>query len=139
MSFNQKTLENGELFLLAKAISDEMPLMEEKFESVRLFTLRYKKFIENIIYKLNEYTYITEEQQNIILELIDSLCLWRYMIAYEPPMILFRSDKDVVIDDISCLPRYIDINYMCAVGDIIEKANFIYSIFRELAKFYKVN
>ena len=137
MSFNQKPLGNGEIFLLAKAIADELPLMDEKFENVRLFTLRHKNFIENVIYKINEYTYITEDQRRIILELIDNLCLWRYMIASEPPVILFRNDQNTVIDDISCLPRYIDINYLCSVGDIVDKATFIYTTYRELAKICK--
>lgn len=137
MSFNQKPLGNGEIFLLAKAIADELPLMDEKFENVRLFTLRHKNFIENVIYKINEYTYTTGDQQRIILELIDNLCLWRYMIASEPPVILFRNDQNTVIDDISCLPRYIDINYLCSVGDIVDEATFIYTTFRELAKICK--
>lgn len=137
MSFNQKPLSNGEIFLLAKAIADEIPLMDEKFENVRLFTLRHKNFIENVIYKINEYTYTTGDQQRIILELIDNLCLWRYMIASEPPVILFRNDQNTVIDDISCLPRYIDINYLCSVGDIVDEATFIYTTFRELAKICK--
>ena len=54
-------------------------------------------------------------------------------------MPLFKDKAENVIDDISALPKYIDLVYMCSVGDIINNANYTYSMFRELAKQVKVD
>lgn len=129
----QRPLEKGELFLLAKAISDELPLPPADCDSVNIYTLKFRRFIECIIYGINEFSYINEDQQKTLLKLVNDLMLWRFNTAYNPPVILFTGDNNTVIDDISSLPRYIDCVYMCAVADIIDRANWAYNTFREAA------
>lgn len=134
LKLNQRKLERGEIFLLAKAISDEIPLAPQDTENINLYILTHKSTIDSILYEFNYYTYLEDETIKIIYKLISELSLWRLNIAYNPPFILFKCDENAVIDDISCLPRYIDLAYMTSVADIVDNANYIYSLFRNFAK-----
>lgn len=131
-ALNQRMFQKGEIFLLAKAIADALPLMPADEDNVRLFILNNKRFIDEVIWSLNAYSYLNEENIATIEKLIGDLTLWRSSIAYNPPVIFFRNYSNAVIDDISALPRYVDITYMCAVGDIIDNANYISDLFRSL-------
>lgn len=129
---NQRMLQKGEIFLLAKAIADALPLMPPDEDNVRLFIINHKRFIDEVVWSLNMYSYLGEENTAVLEKLIGDLTLWRSSIAYAPPSIFFRDCPNTVIDDISGLPRYIDITYMCAVGDIINNANFMSNLFHSL-------
>lgn len=134
LKLNQRHLEKGEIFLLAKAIADEIPLAPQDTDNINLYILNHKPLIQTILYEFDFYTYLDEDTTNIIYKLISELSLWRLNMAYNPPVILFRCGEDSVIDDISCLPRYIDLTYMCAVADILDKATYTYSLFRNFVK-----
>ena len=138
LKFNQKKLEKGEIFLLAKAIADELPLCPVEEENVKYFVLNHKLFIDHVVYALNEYSYLDEVTKETIFKLICDLTLWRYKVAYEPPYILFRGEYDVVLDDISTLPRYVDMTYVCSVADIVDRATYLYSLFRDFVKEIKM-
>jgi len=130
----QRKLGKGEIFLLAKAIADSIPLAPAETDNIALFTINHRSFMNNVIYSMAEFTYIDDENVKTIYRLVDELSLWRYSVAHNPPSILFRGDTNTVIDDISCLPRYIDVSNMCAVADIVDKANWVYNMFRDVAK-----
>lgn len=131
-ALNQRALQKGEIFLLAKAIADALPLMPADEDNVRLFILNHKRFVDEVIWSLNMYSYMGDEQVTVLEKLIGDLTLWRASVAYNPPVIFFRDCPNSVIDDISNLPRYIDVTYMCAVGDILNNANYMSDIFRSL-------
>lgn len=131
-ALNQRMLQKGEIFLLAKAIADALPLMPADEDNVRLFIINHKRFVDEVIWTLNSYTYLGDEVVTVVEKLVGDLTLWRAQVAYNPPAILFRDCPNSVIDDISHLPRYVDITYMCAVGDIIANANYITDMFRSL-------
>ncbi len=133
-SFNQRKLTKGEVFLLAKAIADEIPLMPADEENVKIYILNHKRFIDDVIWTLNGYTFIGDNEAETLLKLIGDLTLWRSNVAYNPPTVLFRDCPNSVIDDISSLPRYVDITYMCSVGDIISTANYMFGIFKSFVK-----
>jgi len=135
----QKKLNKGELFLLAKAIADSIPLPPADTENIALFTISHRSFINNVIYSLSDFTYIDEESVKTLYRIIDELTLWRYNIAYNPPYILFRGDPNTVIDDVSCLIRYVDVGDICSVIDVIDKANWMYRMFRDVAKEIKTS
>lgn len=135
----QRKLGNGELFLLAKALSDSIPLAESDCENIALHTLNYKYFMNEVLYKVSEYSYIDEESRTVIFRLVNELSLWRFNIAYTPPSPFYRGEANTVVDDTSSLLRYVDVSYMCAVEDIVEKANWYYSTFKELAQECKMN
>jgi len=138
LSFNQKKLEQGEVFLLAKAIADTIPLAPIEVDSISLFTITQRSFINEVIYTFNDYSYIDTELCKLIYKLIDEISLWRYNIAYNPPHIFFKGDTNTVIDDLSSLLRYIDITYMCSVADVVNNANWLYTTFRELSNEVKL-
>lgn len=129
---SQRKPEQGEVFLLAKAIADSLPLAPFNTENITLFTLTQRSFIDEVIYTLNDYTYLDEETRKLVYKLVDELSLWRYNTAYNPPHILFKGDINTVIDDMSNLLRYVDVSYMCSVADIVDRANWTYTTFREL-------
>lgn len=137
-SFNQRKLMKGEIFLLAKAIADELPLMPADEDSVKLFALNHKRFINEVISALNQYTYLGDEEQYTVEKLICSLTLWRATIAHRPIAVLFRDSPDTVIDDLSGLLRFVDVTYLCSVGDIINNANYIANLFRTLVQEVKL-
>ena len=136
---NQRMLQKGDIFLLAKAIADALPLMPADEDNVRMFIINHKRFIDEVVWGLNMYSYLGEENNAVLEKLIGDLTLWRASVAYTPPAIFFRDCPNTVIDDISGLPRYVDVTYMCAVGDIINNANFMSNLFRTLVSEVKSN
>ena len=131
-ALNQRALQKGEVFLLAKAIADCLPLMPADEDNVRLFVLNHKRFIDDVVWSLNMYSYLGDDQVAILEKLIGDLTLWRASVAYNPPVTFFRDCANAVIDDISNLPRYVDITYMCSVGDILNNANYMNGLFHSL-------
>lgn len=131
-ALNQRSLQKGEVFLLAKAIADSLPLMPADEDNVRLFVLNHKRFIDEVVWSLNMYSYMGEDQVAVLEKLIGDITLWRASVAYNPPATFFRDCPNSVIDDISNLPRYVDVTYMCAVGDILNNANYMSNLFRSL-------
>lgn len=138
-SFNQRKLTKGEVFLLAKALADEIPLMPANEDNVKIYVLNHKRFNEEVIWALNNYTYLDENERDTINKLICDLTMWRSSVAHNPPTILFKDCSTTVIDDISSLPRYVDMTYMCAVGDIINNANYMFSLFKLFVQEVKTN
>lgn len=130
----QKKLVKAEIFLLAKAVADTIPLAPADTDNIALYTLTHRGFINEVIYALAEYTYIDDENVKTIYRLIDELSLWRYNVAHNPPSIIFTGDTNTVVDDLSCIMRYVDVTYVCAVADIMDKANWVYAMFRDVAK-----
>lgn len=133
-SLEQKKLGKGELFLLSKAISDTIPLAPVDTDNIALHTLNFRNLVNEVIYTLNEYTYLDKEQTDVVYKTINDLCLWRFNIAYNPPSIFFKGDPNTVVDDISCILRYVNLTDICAVGDIAEKANWTACVFSEVVK-----
>ena len=129
---NQRKLQKGELVLLAKAIADTIPLAPISTENIRQYTLTERSYVNMIIYTLNEHTYIDDDAREQLLKHIDEFSLWRMNIAYNPPKVLFMGNTNTVIDDMSCLNRYVDTASLCSVADMVERANAAYCMFVEL-------
>jgi len=135
--FNNRKLNQGEIFLLSKALSDVLPLPEASTDNIIIHNLKHKNFISSVIDELYSFAHI--EDSSKVYELINELTLWRFNIAYNPPAPFFQGKQETVIDDISCLLRYIDTSDICPVSDISENANHIYNMFKELALIIKAN
>lgn len=132
--FAQRKLEKGEIFLLAKVIADNIELAPRGTDNIKLFTLTKKRFVNEVIYALNDFTYLNDEQRDVVFKLIDELSLWRYNIAYNPPVVFFKGDTNTVVDDVTSILRYVDVTYACSVADIVETANWTYGVFTDLCK-----
>lgn len=135
----QRKLNKAEIFLLAKAIADSLPLAPADTDNIALFTLNHRNFINEVIYSLADFTYIDDENVKTIYRLIDELSLWRFNIAHNPPNILYSGDTNTVVDDTTCIMRYVDTTYICAVADIVDKANWVSAMFRDAATFVKTH
>lgn len=135
LKLNQRLLTKGELFLLAKVISDSIPLAQADNNNVKLFTLQYKYNISNALYYISDYTYLDTDNLALVYKLIDDIYLWRFTTAYTPATPFFNSQGGTVIDDLSCLTKFIDVTYMCAINDIIQDANYMFTLFKELIKY----
>ncbi len=129
-ALNQRMLQKGEVFLLAKAIADALPLMPADEDNVKLFIINHKRMIDEVVWCLNSYSYLSDDAVITLEKLVCDLTLWRASVAYNPPATFFRDCPNSVIDDISNLPRYVDVSHMCAVGDIINNANYLSGLFR---------
>lgn len=134
----QKKLGKGEVFLLSKAIADNLPLAPIETDNIKLFTINYRNYINEVIFSISDYSYIDDETVKTIYRLIDELSLWRYNIAHNPPAIFFKGDNNTVVDDISCLLRYVDVTHICSVSDIADKANWLFNMFKDVAKEIKI-
>ncbi len=134
MKLNQRKLTKGEIFLFAKAISDFLPLPPRDEENVLIYLTTKQRGIDEVIYKFNDYSYLDSDATSEVKKLIASLLIWRCHVAYNPGLIIFREDANVVIDDLSYLPKFVDVGYMCAVGDSVQTATYTYNLFREFIK-----
>lgn len=133
LSLKQSKLNKGQLFLLAKAISDTIPLPPADIDSISLYTLTHRNNINHAIDRLSEYTYIDSDVRANIYSLINSIMLWRFNVAYTGLTLFVGDNAAAVTEDISGLLRYVDGVYLLAVGDILPTANWLYATFKELA------
>lgn len=136
-ALNQRMLKKGEIFLLAKAIADALPLIPPDEDNVKLFVLNHKRLVDEVIWSLNNYSYLGDDNVALVEKLICDLTLWRAAVAYNPPVTFYRDDPNSVIDDISNLPRYVDITHMCAVGEVINNANHMAGLFHDFVTYIK--
>ena len=131
---HHRKLLDGELILLSRAISDTLPIPpQQKDISIAIHVTTFKRNIDEVIYTLCEYTDIPAIQKEIIYKVIGEFLLWRYKVAYAPPAVIFSGDSSVVFDELSLLPKYVDVSYLCKLVDVLDNANYMYSLFRELA------
>ena len=134
LQLHQRKLHEGELILLSRAISDRIPLPPKQQDiSIPIYVLTHKRNIDKIIYTLSEYSNISDLQKEIIYKTIGEFLMWRYKVAYEPPAVIFSGDTNVVFDELSLLPRYVDVSYLCKLVDVLPNANYMYGMFRDLA------
>lgn len=134
-TFAHRKLEAGELCLLAQAIASTIPLAPAGTENISLFTLTHRRFVDSVIFALNDFSYVDEASHKHIHRLVDGFSLWRYRVAHDPVAICFTGEPDTVIDDISALPRFIDKADLCGVADIAVKANHVHSLMRQLCAY----
>lgn len=132
LSFSQRKLNKGEIFLLAKCLSDIVPIACSTEENIRTHVLNHRSKIDNILYGLDNYIYIPTEDKEVIYKIIDGLVMWRTSLAYNPAQMVFSSDPNTVIDDVTGILRYVDASDICGLSDIADSANVITSMFREV-------
>lgn len=137
LRLKQSKLTKGQIFLLAKALSDIIPLPPADIDSIDIYTLSYRKTIDHALYGLSEYTYADQETKTIIYALINSIMLWRFNVAYTGITLFVGDEASDVIANVSGLTRYVDEVYLLAVGDILPTANWLFATFKELASWAK--
>ena len=131
IGFGHRRLKRGEIFLLAKAIADKLPIGNGMPENIRTYTLNLRIQIDNTIYGLSDYVYLPAEDVNQAYTLIDGLLLWRMSVAFDPAPMAFTGDPTTVVDEVSSILRYVDVREVCSVGDIAQTASYIAVIFQD--------
>ena len=132
LKLGQKTLSKGEIFLLAKALSDAIPLPQEVCENIRLHTLSHRGKIDQVIYAFEGYAYIPSDQYDTIYRLIDEMVSWRYAVATGKSICLFTGDPQSVVDDMTGFLRYVNMSDVCTVSDMAGSANYVYTMFKDV-------
>ena len=129
--YNFKKLEKGEKVLLAKAISDTLPLPTEKLEDLNIYMLTHKNKILAILDAISHYLYINDKE--VMYGLVKDFMYWRDRVAFNPPIVTFNSGADSIVDDLSCLNKFVDQSAMCDIVTVHANATYLYSVFRSVA------
>lgn len=135
--FNQRKLSMGELMILSYCIGNSLPLIPDDVENPRMFVLGFSALIERIQYRLNEVTYIDNKDLEFIKENVTRMLLWRTAVSKGTLNICFSGENDVVIDEMSGMPRFFDVGVLCSVGDVVDRGNWLLNTFRNLVTFEK--
>jgi hypothetical protein len=131
VAFGHRRLKRGEIFLLAKAIADKLPIGTGMPENIRTFTLNHRDAINRSIYGLTDYLYLPTDDVERVYALIDSLLMWRMSVAFAPALMVYSGDANNVVDETTGILRYVDVGDICAVGDIAQNATAVAMIFQE--------
>lgn len=130
-SYNFKQLEKGEKVLLAKAIADTLPLSSGSADDVNAYMLTHKTRVFSVLDAISHYLYIDDKE--LMYTLVKDFMQWRFRIAFNPPIVTFNSGTDCVIDDMSCLAKFVDKSAICDILNVHSNATFLYSIFRSIS------
>ncbi len=130
--FSHRKLNKPELVLFAKAVADQLPLAPLDTENIALFTLNHRSYVDECLYSLSGFSYIDNNQTELIYELVNQFSLWRYTIAHKPAELLFSGETDRVIDELSYVSRFVDQTYLCSLTDIADRATWFYRMFKDL-------
>ena len=137
LKLGQKTLNKGEIFILAKVIADAIPLPKEACDNIRLYNLNHRGFIDNVLYAFEGFVYIPTDEYETIYRLIDEMVSWRYGVATGKAICLFTGEAQNVVDDMTGFLRYVNMSDVCGVADIAGSANYIYTMFKDVVSFVK--
>lgn len=129
---NSEPLNDGEIVLLARAISDYIPVSCDM--QAKDLVLLYKYSIEEILNFISQFSFITDEQRKVIYSAIEGFLSWRISLIYNPKDILFLSGENYLVDEMSLITQYVDAGLLCSVCNIYSKANYTYLLFKKLAK-----
>jgi hypothetical protein len=130
-SYNFKKLEKGEKVLLAKAISDTLPLCSEETADVNTYMLTHKNRIFTILDAISHFLYI--EDKELMYSLVKDFMQWRHRIAFNPPIVTFNSGTDGIVDDLSSLGKFVDKSAMSDILNVHNNATYLYGVFRNVA------
>lgn len=128
-------LLKGEKVLISKAISDALAIPKEIVEDFSAYMLTtYKYKVINLLDIISNYHYIDDKDE--MYGLVKDFLMWRYRIAYNPPSVMFNSGTDSIIDDLSCLNKYVDQAAMCTLVEVYNNADHLYTTYRAIAKLH---
>lgn len=127
----QRKLQTGERVLLAKVICDNIELPSKDVDSIGGYVITQSRFIDSVIYRVSDYSYIDAKEATQIKELVKHFMQWRFDIAYGRVDLLFVSGAENVVDELSGIKNYVDLAAMCAIGDIYNNTNHMYCMFKD--------
>lgn len=137
-AFNQARLSRGELVLLASVIAKRIRLMGQDDVNEKLFVLSNREWIDTVVVTLGEFCTITNEDRVVLSELIGGFSKWRKAVADGTNVVLFTGDDNMVIDEISSLPQYVNMGNLCALAETTSSNQWKSALFAELVECAKV-
>jgi len=129
---NNKLFSDAEIVLLAKVISDRLPLPGNSTSNIKQHYITLKLQVREFIFYLSNYSYISPEQENHIHKLACDFLQWRYVIATGPTAPLFLAGSNYMIDELSLMPKYVNMSEVTALCSEYGNASFIYNLFNEV-------
>jgi len=133
--FSHRKLSKGELVLLSFAIANHLPLLEEGRESAGVEMVKHLRLIERVVYTLQEYAGFEGDGVDTIKTQVSRFLMWRTEVAKGGMTVFFSGEHNTVIDDMSGMLRFLDVNVLCSVGDVAIKANWLNRTFSDLVSF----
>ena len=133
---NQRKLNNGELVTLAMAFAMKLKIDLNADFNVQQFVIQNKEKLLDVVYKFNEYTYISHEEVKFLQKTVEDFIHWRWMVATGTATPLLLSGRENTIDDLSTMPRYIDKTSLCSISDIYNEFNYTYALFKEAVELF---
>ena len=137
LKLGQRTLNKGEIFILAKVIADSVPLPTEAQDNIRLYNLNHRAWMSDVIYALEGYAYVPDEGRETIYRLVDEMVSWRYAVASGTSICLFTGESTNFVDDLTGFLRYVNMSDIAHGSDIASNANYIYTMFKDVVKLLK--
>lgn len=137
LTLGQRTLKKGEIFLLAKAIADAVPLPKETTDNIRIHNLNYRNMMNTVIYAFEGFAYIPHEEVETIYRLVDELVSWRYAVASGTALCLFTGEANNFVDDVTGILRYVNMSDLAHGSDIAANANYMYNMFKDVVAILK--
>ena len=132
LELNQRPLSRGELVILAKVLSERLPLIDEGTDNVELWVTSQKSAIAPVMDVLYRYTYISPEDRDFLFLTLKQFCMWRSRVATGTFSMRLSGNPETVIDDLSGLLWVVDRSAMCAITDIAAKAGVAANAFYQL-------
>lgn len=138
VKMNQRKMKAGELFILARVISNRIPLPTST-QTLTSEVLANGEFYNQVRYLLNEYTYISDEEMVELRDNIKRFQAWKYSIVNGDDIMLFSGDPETVIDEFSGLTRFFDMGTLCKLDEIAEDATYYYNLYNTMTSLLWVN
>lgn len=136
-SFQQRKLTSGETVLLAKALTDSLPLPSPEVESIKQYIISKKPFLNSVMDVLCKYIYGDNDLEDQLTNLMTGFMSWRFSVAYRPSRVIFSGDSNNVVDDLTTMLRHVDCARLATIGDNIDNANHTFATFCDLIDFVK--
>lgn len=131
-AFQQRKLTSGETVLLAKALTDSLPLPSPEIENVKQYIISNKPTVNAVMDVLCKYIYTDTALDEHLTNLMTGFMSWRVSVAYRPSRVIFSGDSNNIVDDLTTMLRYVDCGRLATIGDNINNANHTFSVFTDV-------
>lgn len=133
----QRNLNKGEIFILAKAIADAMPLPKEHTDNIRIHNLNHREFVNNVIFAFEGYAYVPHDTYETIYRLVDEIVSWRYAVASGTSGCQFTGEANNFVDDLTGFMRYVNMSDIAHGSNIAASAAHTYALFKDVVAILK--
>jgi len=116
-------------YCIGKAIADELPMCAQAQTDIRqFFRLTLEMNVSRTLSAINELIVI---DPLVVIEYVRNIYIWRYRIAFDPPMAMC-SNKDTVTADFLSFSQYVDRDTIATTEEDFFTAMRVYNSARSL-------